>query len=941
VTAARVRLKKTERKDRHAGDSELRSFRAGAECIATLVALRPKWAGASPARISRSLINTLYGALTLDLVYVCMANREDTPIQEARSTSRMNAGRIDAALRAHLGENVCQWPRSTSAPIGNRLLSVATLPLNLAGQNGVLVAASHRSDFPTKNESSALEVAASQLLLVLHEALRLKEQAAGMNFQATIDLLPILVAVTTPNHEVEALNQYALDYCGRTLDELKGHKLMDLIHPDDLERVLAAQRDLPSVGGPNVHAERPHPADGSHPFQLQYRVRRFDGAYRWFLSNAHPVKDASGRIVRWYSLLTNIDDRKRAEEALAASERDLRLIVDTIPAGAALMSSTGEFQVINEHLRSYFGWTIEQLPRWGNRDLVHPDDLPRSLKAFNHSIATGEPFYLEQRQRRFDGTYRWFQVHVRSILDASGKIARWNILHIDIDDRKRAEEALIASERNARLIVDSIPGLVAVHSASGEVETVNSQILEYYGATLDEIKNWSAGGFTHPEDNERSLDAFRQTIATGKWVEQEVRAKRHDGVYRWVQSRGASLKDADGRIIRWYNLIVDIDERKRAEETLKSREKELRHALAQLTVAQQVASMGSFTSDLIADEHVWSDEFYRICEFEPGSRITLQRVQDIVHPEDGAQFNSMIDRSYAGKESVFGFRILTRSGVQKYLRGFARRIEHSTKEAMFIGAMQDVTAEKLAAQDLNRARSELAHLSRVMTLGTLTASIAHEINQPLAGIVMNVNTCLSMLAADPPNLDGARATAQRTLRDSNRASEVIKRLRTLFSRNEPKSEPVDLNDAAREVLNLASTELQGQGVTVRTEFAESLPVVKGDRVQLQQVILNLVLNAADAMSEVADRPRVLIVTSTYGPDSVQCSVSDTGVGVDEKNLEKLFEAFHTTKSHGMGVGLSISQTIIENHEGRLWASPNQGPGATFSFSVPTIRANCA
>jgi signal transduction histidine kinase len=217
----------------------------------------------------------------------------------------------------------------------------------------------------------------------------------------------------------------------------------------------------------------------------------------------------------------------------------------------------------------------------------------------------------------------------------------------------------------------------------------------------------------------------------------------------------------------------------------------------------------------------------------------------------------------------------------------------------------------------------------------LTASIAHEINQPLSGIVTNASTCLRMLAADPPNVDGARETARRTIRDGNRASEVITRLRALFSKKEATIESVDLNEATREVIALSLSELQRNRVILRTELASDLPVVKGDRVQLQQVVLNLLRNASDAMSAVDDRPRHMVITTEREEgDRVRLTVQDAGVGLDPQAMDRLFEAFYTTKNDGMGMGLSVSRSIIERHHGRLWAAPNDGPGATFSFSIP-------
>jgi C4-dicarboxylate-specific signal transduction histidine kinase len=253
----------------------------------------------------------------------------------------------------------------------------------------------------------------------------------------------------------------------------------------------------------------------------------------------------------------------------------------------------------------------------------------------------------------------------------------------------------------------------------------------------------------------------------------------------------------------------------------------------------------------------------------------------------------------------------------------------------YIGAVQDVTARRLSEQALGKAQSELARVARATALSTLTASIAHEVNQPLSGIMTNASTCLRMLAADPPDVDGARETARRTIRDGNRASDVIARVRALFTNKESATEPVDLNETTREVIALLLAELQRNRASIQSELAHDLPPVTGDRVQLQQVILNLLRNACEAMIDVHDRPRQLLIkTEREDGDRVRLSVRDAGVGVDPQNMDKLLDAFYTTKTDGMGIGLSVSRSIIESHHGRLWAEPNDGPGATFSFSIP-------
>jgi signal transduction histidine kinase len=281
------------------------------------------------------------------------------------------------------------------------------------------------------------------------------------------------------------------------------------------------------------------------------------------------------------------------------------------------------------------------------------------------------------------------------------------------------------------------------------------------------------------------------------------------------------------------------------------------------------------------------------------------------------------------------WRIVTPSGRLKHLHCAARLIEQVAGRPLFIGAIQDVTDNITAEEALNRARSELAHFARVMALNALTASIAHEVNQPLSGIITNASTCLRMLDGDPPNIDGARETARRTIRDGNRASDVITRLRALFSKKDFTPEPMDLNDATRECIALSLSDLQRNRVAVQPELAENLPVVNGDRIQLQQVILNLVRNASDAMVGIHDRPRQLVIrTGWEGDDGVRLTVRDAGVGIDQQSIDKIFDAFYTTKSGGMGIGLSVSRSIVEMHHGRLWAEANEGPGATFSFSIP-------
>jgi signal transduction histidine kinase len=383
-------------------------------------------------------------------------------------------------------------------------------------------------------------------------------------------------------------------------------------------------------------------------------------------------------------------------------------------------------------------------------------------------------------------------------------------------------------------------------------------------------------------------------------------------------------------------LIKEIAERKRAEAQRDRTIEELRRSEAFLAEAQYLSSTGSFSWGVVTDEITWSEQLYRIYGLEVGAPVTLELIRTRVHPEDLTLYEKMVEQARNGGDDFeWQYRLMMPDRSIKYLHAVARATRDQYGQLEYIASVQDVTERRLSEEALGNLRSELAHVSRAATLGALTASIAHEVNQPLSGIITNASTCLRMLAADPPNVEGARETARRTIRDGHRASDVVTRLRALFGKKDAATESVDLNEATREVIALSSSELQRGRVLLRTELTDDLPPVTGDRVQLQQVILNLLRNASEAMNGVKDRPRQLVIrTERDEGERVRLSVRDAGFGFDPEAADRVFRAFYTTKDDGMGIGLSVSRTIIESHHGRLWAAPNDGPGATFSFSIP-------
>jgi hypothetical protein len=527
-----------------------------------------------------------------------------------------------------------------------------------------------------------------------------------------------------------------------------------------------------------------------------------------------------------------------------------------------------------------------------------------------------------------------------------------------------------AGELSSPAAIDGIPGLVAILAPDGAIETLNRRIVDYCGGGSDLLRHWQSNNVIHPEDLPRTREIFQQAIEAQTPFQIEQRVRRHDGLYRWFDNRGAPVRAANGEVTRWCMLLTDIDDRKRAE-TLLGGEKRLLEMIASgaalpgvLAALCQVVEQAA--SDCYCDIHPidWSGPTiqYSIAPSLPdsytapiaGTPLRADLVPCGIAATENVQVvseNFDTDPRWCaspvrahvrehGLCAVWSTPICTRRGdvlgtLCIYQRQPAIPLPHHQDIIARATHIASIAIERVRGEEaLDKVRSDLTHVSRVMSLGALAASIAHEVNQPLSGIVTNANTCLRMLATEPPSIEGAVETARRTIRDGNRASEVIARLRALFQRKDFAADVVNINQAAREVAALSSHDLARRGITLVTDLCENLPEVFADRVQLQQVILNLLLNAADALSAVDRADRRIVLSTTTEGECVIVSVRDNGVGLDPDELTKVFEAFYTTKHDGMGIGLAVSRSIIERHQGRLWAAANRDGGATFSFALP-------
>ncbi|HEU4890749.1 MAG TPA: PAS domain S-box protein [Vicinamibacterales bacterium] len=642
------------------------------------------------------------------------------------------------------------------------------------------------------------------------------------------------------------------------------------------------------------------------------------------------LRDRTSELIAANERLANeLAECRQAEETLRANELNFRLTVDNIPGMVHTMTAAGGVEFVNHQILDYFGKTLEELNDW--HTLIHPDDRSRVVEGWTHSVTTGEPYDAEHRVLAADGTYRWLHVRGLPLRDFSGNIVRWYNLLTDIDDRKRAEQELRRSETRKAAILDSALDCIVTIDHQGCITEFNPAAERTFGHRRDEVLGQQlADVIVPPTLRARHRDGLARYLATG---ETRVLGKRIEMTAVRADGREFPTELAITRIPldgppSFTGYLRDITERKQAEE-------KLRRSEAFLVEAQLLSQVGSFSWQVATDEITWSEQLYRIFGIDRDAPVTFEVIASRVHPEDLPAFQEQVARSRQdGSDVQLEIRLLMPDRTVKYIHVVAHCREDSG-EREYIGAVQDVTQRRHSEDVLAKARSELAHVARVTSLGVLTASIAHEVNQPLAGIMTNAGTCLRMLDADPPNLEGARETVRRTIRDGNRASDVMTRLRALFSKKDFSLESLDLNEATREVIALSLSDLRRHRVILQSELADDLPFVTGDRIQLQQVILNLLRNASDAMVDVHERPRTLLVkTEPESGNRVRVTVRDVGVGLSPQNLDSLFDAFYTTKSGGMGIGLFVSRSIIERHHGRLWAQPNDGPGATFLFTIP-------
>jgi PAS domain S-box-containing protein len=382
------------------------------------------------------------------------------------------------------------------------------------------------------------------------------------------------------------------------------------------------------------------------------------------------------------------------------NERNLTLIVDTVPAMVWSARPDGSAEFFNQHYLDFIGLSAEQASGWGWTGAVHPEDQNDLVARWQCILASEAPGEAEARIRRHDGDYRWFLVRANPLRDATGNVVKWYGVNTDIEDQKRAEAAVRKSERQFRLLAETIPALVWRGTPEGELEYLNQRAVQYLGHTAESLTGGRWLELVHPDHRDATMRRWLHSASTGSSYEDVYQLRRADGVFRWIQSFGEPFYDTEGRIAHWYGLVIDIEDRKRAEI-------ELRRAYDSFSDAQQLSKTGSFITDLLGDDHNWSEEAYRIFEFDPGTKVTVQRIRDVIHPDDLPAFESVIARGMTGENVTFTFRVVTACATVKHVRGVAHVTEKVDGRPMFVGALQDVTESVVAEVALRTLKDQL------------------------------------------------------------------------------------------------------------------------------------------------------------------------------------------------------------------------------------------
>src|SRR5258708_5838863 len=723
------------------------------------------------------------------------------------------------------------------------------------------------------------------LTVDIDEGKRAEEQPRfAAQLQASLNVIPAYTWYAAPSGGLTFVNKRTADYLGLPKDHplrfgidigAQWDAHIPLLHPDDQEKSRKSWSTCLRTG---EFAEE------------SFRVRNSQGGYGWFRSRVEPLRASDGTLLQWVGVNVDIDELKCAEQALRESEYKLRQIIDTVPSLLWSAGTDGEPTHVSQRLLDYSGMRLEDFKHGGWEAFVHPADFPETAKAFYHAIQTGTSYQAVNRLRRADGEFRWHQTRGEPMRDREGQIVQWYGLSVDIDERKKAEERVRRSEADLA---------EAQRLSDTGTWVLDARAMRYLHWSDEAYRIWGFDPLQgppgrenmwqriHPDDRDRVWEEVQEALRQKRDFSSEFRILLPDGTIKYLEAATYHEFSSSGALAEAVSTQIDVTGRKRAEEALRERE-----AKIQRLVDSNI--IGIFIWDFDGRILEANDEFLRMVGYDREDLLAGSIWwTDLTPPDWRDRNNARIEQQKSsGRFESFEKEFTRKDGSRvPILIGGATFEKVRNQGVAFVLDLSERKRMEAEARENERryreAQLELAHANRVATMGQLTASITHEVNQPITAAVTNAQAALRWMSAEPPDFGEVSEALAGIIKDGNRASEVIGRIRALIKKAPPRKDAVSINDAILEVVALTRTEAANNGVLVRTQLAEGLPPVQGDRVQLQQVILNLILNAIEAMRDVGEEERELLISSRNEPDGVSVEVRDSGPGFAPAALDRL------------------------------------------------------
>jgi PAS domain S-box-containing protein len=710
---------------------------------------------------------------------------------------------------------------------------------------------------------------------------------------------------------------------------------MDAVHPHDRPTVEQAVARAFFHGIPQISS---------------YRQLQPDGSFRWIEFRVEPgysvsvdVDPAVARQDEPWSVASSFGETGDAVQAALAIEK--------LHGAAWVLDASGQFTYATPTAQTSIAMTLEDLNvllddkpfleggRQGWQRGTHPDDSENVAESLRRALRTGEQWNFEYRILRANGVYVWHRAAARPMHDDHGRVTGWYGTTIDIDVYKRTEAALRERERQLQQLIDTVPALIWSTMADGTPTYVNKPFTEVTGATLDGITapdGTASLDVVHPEDRRQAQEAFFHSVSTGVPYVQRYRQRRADGGYRWTETRAHPLRDEAGAILQWYGVSSDIHDLVTTQEALRGSERHLQQLVETLPAMVYCAMPDG--KPIYRSERLRQYLGFGLEDKDEAGRSRLDGTLDaIIHPDDLAAVKERYAHSLAsGDPYALRHRMRRFDGVYRWVetRTSPMRDDAGTI-VQWNGICLDIEDQVNAQDELSRAHDSLARANQAASLAELSASIAHEVNQPLSAVMNYSSACQRWLTAEPPNVDRAQKTLERIAHSAASAADVVSRVRALFRQSTDKRDSTELGAVVRQARSLLAEEAARRRIRVDVEGESGLSLVPFDRVQIQQVLVNLMRNGMDAMASVPS-DKVLQIRAFRAGEAVRVEVRDRGRGIQFP--DKIFEPFFTTKDEGMGMGLAISRSIIEAHGGKLWAEKNEPHGAKFVFTLPLDAA---